>query len=238
MPTPKPQTAPAGEVALTPQQKANLTKQRKKEEAERLASNSGEKQEVKPSPEKSVSAPPVSDGKASVITELVKQGYSYDQASEMVNGTGKGKKAAPKAFDPSNIDPRTQKLIDGDDSDLPPLEDAPDKTLPVVNVQFTTREGLENYLFELEQKIVELRADRSDAVYVLPIPFSKRLYEFLLADTLREGCFRRDTNWTEARMIEMIFKQRLALDPTKGGSVRPSSSGPKSSYDAKAGGWG
>lgn len=233
------------------QLKANETKARKKAEAEAAAaagaSNPVEKPEapaaVKPATEQGQG----DSGKAGVITELVKQGYSYDQAVAMVNGGGAAAPApAPRQaaqhgdqpFDIRRADAATRKLIDGDDSHLPPVEDAPEKELEHVEVSFELRDGFENYLFDLEARILELREDRDkDKVYVLPIPFTRKLYEFLLADTLREGVQRRDPNFTEARMVEIIFKQRLATDPTKGGTVRPSSSGPKGSYNATSGGW-
>jgi hypothetical protein len=219
MPTPKPKTEDqpqTGEVALTPQQKANLTKQRKKE-----AAASHEAQTL---------TPVLGTGtKADVIASLIKQGLTYDQAVAAVNGT-----PAPAADD---LAARTKKMIEGDDSDLPPVPDAPPKDLPIVEISFETRKGLENYLFELDQRIREMRGDSKDKLYELTIKLPKNLYEFFAADVLREGVMRKDVLWNEERMIAMLLKQRLALDPTKGGNVKPKSSGPRGSYNAQSGSW-
>lgn len=240
------------------QQKANETKARKKAELEKNFVAGGEKVAQSASPnypenagasadsgrernspsENSPPAAPV-DGRTQVIMGLVQQGYSYDQAAAMVNGTGAPAPAAQpdRPFNPKAIDARTKKLIEGDDSDLPPVEDVEERELPTVTMDFEVRAGLENYLFELEKRLIELRDDPEDKIYILPIPFSKKLYDFLLADTLREGVMRRDGTFTEARMVEIIFKQRLALDPTKGGTSRASKTGPRGSYNAQSGGW-
>lgn len=39
------------------------------------------------------------------------------------------------------------------------------------------------------------------------------------------------------RCVEILIRQKYALDPTKGGLVHPQSSGPRKSYNAVTGAW-
>ena len=217
---------------ITPAQaKANATKARKKAEKEAAEKAAAEAVEAPaPTPAEPVAAP-VADGKAEVIAALIKQGYSYNEAVAAVSG-----QPIKQTVDPE-IARNTQKLINGDDSFLPPVPDAPPKDLPIHTISMETREGLENYLFELDQRLNEMRTDHEESLYELTIQIPKKLYEFFVADTLREGAFRKDVSWNEEKHLNMLLKKRLATDPTKGGRVRPSSSGPRGSYDGKAGSW-
>lgn len=173
-------------------------------------------------------------GQAQVVASLVAAGYSYDDAVAMLNGTG-GAPAAP-AKGKKEIDAATRKLIDGDDSDLPPVEDVEER-FDVVEVDMAPREGFKTLIDDLWTRREEMEDVPKKTLYRVTFDIPAPEFDWLLHRTIQEGQSRKDVGFTVQRALILLLKQQKALDPTRGGRRAGGSSGPKNSFDPKTGGW-
>lgn len=185
---------------------------------------------------------PPQDGKASVIAALVAQGYSYDEAVAMLSGDGKAKNQPGKVSPPSPGEiseeekAKIRKLAEGDDSDLPPVEDVPD-TAELVIFPMDKREGHKTLLDDYWNRRGDLEEIKKKARFQLVIELNQPELDWLLHRTIREGQIRKDAEFSVNRTLTLLLKQQKALDNTYGAKASATSSGPRENYNPATGGW-
>lgn len=72
-------------------------------------------------------------------------------------------------------------------------------------------------------------------IYAESVP--SYLMDWVLRKTLQEAHKRNNPNFLVADFIILLLKEQRAIDPTKGGKVQSSSSGPKDTYNPVTGNW-
>ena len=151
---------------------------------------------VKKSPAKKSAAAPVANNKGSGETDAEKEriiavlvahhGYSYDAAKTLVSSSRPARK--PVSVSPENDHVKT------------------------VTVGFNPRAGVGSYVLELQERLQDLEEEKNRLFYVLPVRLPKKLYRFLIEDTLAEERDPTETAaYTEENHICTILLERMAM---------------------------
>jgi hypothetical protein len=213
----------------------------KKNATDKLAETLGS---VKPeAPKKAVKktedapASEMSAGQSQVVAALISQGYSYPEAVAMLSGSGEVK-PAPVAQDKVSKEEiaRIKKLSEGDDSDLPPVEDVEDK-FEVATVELSKRDGFKTLIDDLWSRRQDLEDVAKKTLYRVTFDIPASEFDWLLHRTISEGQARKDTEYSVQSALVLLLKQQKALDPTRGGRRGFGASGPKADYNPAVGGW-
>jgi hypothetical protein len=203
---------------------------------------------VKPKPQKPVKTVPIKQGNAqeqpqaltadeqAVVTGLVLAGLSYAQAVARLKGGGDNLQPTPGPAISDEERKRILKLAEGDDSDLPPVEDVEDKS-EVLTVDFSMRQGFKCLLDDLWTRREEMKSITKKTQFAVTFQISQPELDWLLHRTITEGQSRGDANFTPNLAMIMLLKQQKALDPTRGGQRSMGSSGPKESFNPSNGDW-
>lgn len=176
----------------------------------------------------------LSPGQAQVVATLCGQGYSYQEAVAMLFGSpSHGRVPEPSK---GKIDAATQKLIDGDDSGLPPIEDVVEK-FDVVEVDLERRDEFRTLIDDLWTRREEMQDVPKKTKYRVTFDIDAPEWDWLLHRTIEEGKIRKDTEYSVQRAFMLLLKQQKALDPTRGGRRAMGGSGPKEGFNPQSGDW-
>lgn len=187
----------------------------------------------------SASASEMSVGQSQVVAALISQGYSYHEAVAMLSGSGEVKPGPALAADEkvsAAERERIRKLSEGDDSDLPPVEDVEDK-FEVMTVELSKRDGFKTLIDDLWARRQDLEDVAKKTLYRVTFDIPASEFDWLLHRTISEGQARKDAEYSVQSALVLLLKQQKALDPTRGGRRGFGSSGPKADYNPAVGGW-
>lgn len=177
----------------------------------------------------------LSPGQVQVVSALVAQGFSFDEAVASLSGGSRTNAADATSTSKEDL-ARIKKLAEGDDSDLPPVEDVEEK-FDVVDVDLGKREGFKTLIDDLWTRREELQDVPKKTLYRVTFDIPAPEFDWLLHRTISEGQARRDADYGVQSALVLLLKQQKALDPTRGGRRNFGGSGPKDAYNPQAGGW-
>ena len=173
----------------------------------------------------------LSPGGAQVVAALVEQGHSYDEAVAMLRGGAAAPAPSKKA-----LDEQTKKLVEGDDSDLPPVEDVEDK-YDIVDVSLEKRPEFRTFLDDLWTQREALEDVPKKTRYRVTFEIGAPEWDWLLHRTIQEGQARKDVDYSPQKALTLLLKQQKALDPTRGGKRAFGGSGPREGFNPATGDW-
>lgn len=181
-------------------------------------------------------AVPLSAGQLQVVGMLVAQGFSYDEAVAKLSGDGSKPATSTNAALTDAEREQIRKLSEGDDSDLPPIEDV-EETVAIEVFSLEKREGFRTLVDDLWTRREELEDVPKKTRYSVTFELEATELDWLLHRTIQEAQARKDAEYGVQRAMTLLLKQQKALDPTRGGRRSFGGSGPKEQYNPTTGDW-
>ena len=77
-----------------------------------------------------------------------------------------------------------------------------------VKMKIALRAGVETYLEELQERLKDLKDQKTRTIYEIPLKISGEVYQKLLEDTIRRA--KKNPNWNERDHLEMLVLLRCA----------------------------
>ena len=130
----------------------------------------------------------------------------------------------------SYADAKAQVLGGAAASPQPAEEEEPEP--PVIPQRSKDFSNEQVALFEMLENI----EDQESFEINLTVP--AYLMDWTIRKTLQEAYTRNNPNFLVEDFLILMLKEQRAIDPTKGGKVRSSASGPKDLYNPATGKWG
>lgn len=110
----------------------------------------------------------------------------------------------------------------------PVEEDIEPPVVPQKSKDFSDEQvQLFNMLDELDETIE----------YEITATIPAYLMDWVIRKTLQEAYVRNNPNFVVEDFLTLMLKEQRAIDPSKGGTVKAVSSGPKDSFNPGTGGW-
>lgn len=168
------------------------------------------------------STPEADPLEAMVIAELVKNGVPYAQAVAQVRGGG-----APVPPQPAS-DKTSHKPSPDEIRREVEREDEQDKVQKPKKAEMSSK----------QYDLVELLKNIDEHSHY-PVSFEVPAYlmDWLIRVTLAEAYYRGRPDFGIEQFLVQLLKEQRAIDPTKGGTVKGGSSGPKDLYNPATGQW-